>query len=364
MAQGTPNHRNRASLTTAPSGLSREQGLSLVELMIAMVLGTVLIMAVIQVFTSNSQAYRVGDANARVQESGRIAADILSRSLRNAGYFGCAPSGNMSNNLNSNSANYDEDLHDIQRAGVSLPVAAPPNAIAGPDMIRISGARSEGVSIRSVAQVNSATVQVDNQGGLQKDDHVVITDCSNADVFEVTNISSTTSGNVTITANSGAGNPGNELGANSPAGCNNPNNCLSAVYQSGAQILRAYSEVYYLRNNPNGNPALYVQLGDGTRVELVENIADMQIRYRDNAGNFWTTADINALPAPGFDFNSVEAVEVSLLVRSGGNANITPELQQYCYPGWTDCQVAADFTAAPDNRLYRVYNLAVALRNR
>jgi type IV pilus assembly protein PilW len=327
--------------------------------MIAMVLGAVLTAGVIQVFTSNSQAYRVGEANARVQEAGRIAADILSRSLRSSGYFGCTQSSDMTNNLDDTSTNFDADQHDIQVAGVSLPVVAPANSIPAADMIRVSGARSEGVSIRSIASVNSATREVDNQGGLQIGDHVVISDCANADVFEISSID-TSGTNPEIEADADPGTPGNDFTGNSPSGCTAVN-CLSANYQVRAQILRVYSEVYYLDNNPNGNPALYVQLSDGSRVELVENIADMRIRYRDATGTFPTTAQVEA---SGFNFNSIVAVEVSLLARSGGNANITPELQQYCFPGWTDCVGAADFTTSPDNRLYRVYNLAVALRNR
>jgi len=51
----------------------RQQGLTLVELMIAMVIGLILIAGVIQIFLSSQQAYRTQESMSRIQESGRFA---------------------------------------------------------------------------------------------------------------------------------------------------------------------------------------------------------------------------------------------------------------------------------------------------
>ena len=63
-----------------------QSGLTLVELMIALVIGLVLIGGVIQIFVANNQTYRVTDNMSRLQENGRFALDALSRSIRIAGF--------------------------------------------------------------------------------------------------------------------------------------------------------------------------------------------------------------------------------------------------------------------------------------
>lgn len=69
------------------SGMRRQQlGLSLVELMVALVLGLVLMTGIIQVFLSSRQTYTTNEAMARMQENGRFALEFISRSARLAGY--------------------------------------------------------------------------------------------------------------------------------------------------------------------------------------------------------------------------------------------------------------------------------------
>ncbi|MQM39532.1 hypothetical protein KBTX_03561 [wastewater metagenome] len=64
----------------------RQQGLTLIELMIALVLGLMLSAGAVQLFIANKQSYRLQDALARVQENGRFAVHRLSRDIRMAGY--------------------------------------------------------------------------------------------------------------------------------------------------------------------------------------------------------------------------------------------------------------------------------------
>ena len=64
----------------------KQLGLSLVELMVALVLGLVLMAGVIQVFLASRQTYNANEAMARMQENGRFALEFISRSARLAGY--------------------------------------------------------------------------------------------------------------------------------------------------------------------------------------------------------------------------------------------------------------------------------------
>jgi type IV pilus assembly protein PilW len=66
----------------------QQLGLTLVELMIAMVIGLVLTGGVIQIFVANNQTYRVTENMSRVQENGRFALDNLGKIIRLAGFKG------------------------------------------------------------------------------------------------------------------------------------------------------------------------------------------------------------------------------------------------------------------------------------
>src|SRR5690606_21928152 len=64
-------------------------GLSLIELMIALAIGSLLILALVEVFAASRAAYMLATGLARTQENGRFAIDILQRDLRMAGHAGC-----------------------------------------------------------------------------------------------------------------------------------------------------------------------------------------------------------------------------------------------------------------------------------
>lgn len=65
----------------------RQCGLTLVELMIAMTLGLLILLAVASVYLGSRQTYRMQEENARLQETGRYALEVLGRSIRQAGFW-------------------------------------------------------------------------------------------------------------------------------------------------------------------------------------------------------------------------------------------------------------------------------------
>lgn len=64
-------------------------GVSLIELMVALLIGTVLVLGLVEVFAASRTAYQLSAGLARVQENGRFALDFLRRDLRMAGHLGC-----------------------------------------------------------------------------------------------------------------------------------------------------------------------------------------------------------------------------------------------------------------------------------
>jgi type IV pilus assembly protein PilW len=69
-----------------PEGRSQQFGFSLVELMVAMVIGLIILLVVGTLFANSRQTYLMQDANSRLQENARYATELLSRQIRMAGY--------------------------------------------------------------------------------------------------------------------------------------------------------------------------------------------------------------------------------------------------------------------------------------
>jgi type IV pilus assembly protein PilW len=63
-----------------------QSGMSLLELLISLSLGLLLLTGIGTIYVGSNQTYRVQEQNARIQESGRYALDVIGRSLRQAGY--------------------------------------------------------------------------------------------------------------------------------------------------------------------------------------------------------------------------------------------------------------------------------------
>lgn len=63
-----------------------QSGLTLVEILVALVISLFLIAGVIQLFIGTKQTYRFHDAVSRLQENGRLALDTMSMDIRMAGY--------------------------------------------------------------------------------------------------------------------------------------------------------------------------------------------------------------------------------------------------------------------------------------
>ncbi|WP_199458092.1 MULTISPECIES: PilW family protein [unclassified Marinobacter] len=350
-----------------PVSSGSQAGLSLVELMIALLLGALLTVGLIQVFTSNSQSFRHNEASARALESGRIAVDILSRAIRNAGFFGCYPINGITNNLDSSDQEYLATRHGFANLGVSAAAAERPgSALANTDFFNVTGVSRPGAIVKLDADITAtSSILLTDAGNLSARDLVYISNCEFGDVFQIT-APTNAGGNIQVTANNDAGvsksgAPGNDLTANAPPGCTTANLCLSADYKSGTEIFRPYSEAYFIGNAAGGGRSLFMRRADGVNVELVAGVEDMRLRFGEGTAatgvQNWRSA------AAVTNWNNVIAVEVSLLVAAPSN-NIMESAQTYCFPGWQDCVANAGLlTTAADRRMYRVYTFTNALRN-
>jgi len=76
----------------------RHGGMTLIELMIAMLIGTILVSGAITIFVQSRANYRTTDAVARLQENARYTLDLVEPDIRLAGFWGLTADGSTVQN--------------------------------------------------------------------------------------------------------------------------------------------------------------------------------------------------------------------------------------------------------------------------
>lgn len=99
-----------------------QRGLSLIELMIALLISSLLILGAVQLFGNTTASDRTSSAIARVQESGRVALEIIGADARRAGYQGCSSAVNP---ITVGSLNFPEDALQAGNKSVTFNYATP-----------------------------------------------------------------------------------------------------------------------------------------------------------------------------------------------------------------------------------------------
>lgn len=305
-----------------------QRGYTLLELLVANGLGIMMIAGIVQVFSSNSQSIRVVDASARVQESGRIALDILAKDIRMADYWGCAPTGEILNHLDNTDPDYKADIHnptnaaglsgqnDVSSATIDTIDAAGTvttyNITDGTDTITFKGASPlNGVRIESpYMNVSAATIHVNADAPLPLGMVLLITNCSGGDFF------SNTSNNT-----AGGGNVIHSTGNLPTSGhVDNAIKNLSQTYTDDAVISSPYTKTYFLSTGNGGGTSLYRYQPELRRTdEIIPNVTDMQLVYGDDT-NTDGSADRFADAATANLDNAI-AVRIILTIESP-NSNI------------------------------------------
>jgi type IV pilus assembly protein PilW len=339
-----------------PTTVTKQHGLTLVEIMIAITISIVLLAGVERIFASSKHTYRVQDALSRVQESGRFASDFVTKDVRMAGYSGCSnqvPPVNMADVNGDGVADPYAEFSTLALEGyeyADLPVTmtntqslTAADVVANTDVIvTMSASPIDAFQlVGNMATVN-ANIQIGGQaaGLFVPNDILLISDCLAADVFAANNVSNG-SGTITI-AHSNSVNIGN---------------FLTKTYGPDAMVMKLQKTAYYIGTNANGNPALFrKRLGSASTIlteELAEGVEDMQIQYGedlsgDGVANRYVDADVA-------DMAKVVSVRFGLLVETVED-NIATQPQDYAY---------MDQTITPtDKRLRRAFYKVTKLRNR
>ncbi len=138
--------------------VNEQKGMSLVELMIALLIGLLLSGAIVTVYISNKKTYWDSEAAAALQENSRFAMKLIANDLRMAGYYGNVDHKNIENKLSATIADGDsckmpgsttrsEYQYDISvwvvPANSASPNCKPANVLPGSDILFVKHAAKE-----------------------------------------------------------------------------------------------------------------------------------------------------------------------------------------------------------------------------
>jgi type IV pilus assembly protein PilW len=369
---------------TAPTRAS-QRGVTLVELMIAVLLGLLITAGVIQIFVSNRTTYAFTDSLSWIQENARFAVDHISNNTRMAGYVGCLSDVGVINNLGGAANPFRDDLanglqgfefngtgaNELYAAGATNPMplananawtpplpadlTVPARVIPGSDVVvvrYINGAARPLVAPFSTA----ANLSLAPGHGFQPGQVLVVTDCQKASIFQLTSIAAV-AGVENLAHAAGAFVPGNALANWGPV----------QTYGLGSEVASLETMAFYIGRGQSNTPSLFQlrlqRTGPATSQflpeELIEGVDSLQARYgvdtdNDQQVDVWQTADVvngaNNWPA-------VLSVEISLLARAAEEYGTETDTAVYNLGGMR-------FNPVDDRRLRQVFTTTVGLRNR
>lgn len=324
----------------------RQRGLSLIELMVALVLGLIITGAALAFFLTSKRTYAATESLGRLQEGGRAAFELLSRDVREAGANPCSSRAVLVNLLRDGDSAWWQAWRDGLR-GYAAAGVAPGTANGNGVGQRV--ADSDAIDLHLATDGDYRVVQHTTPGavlslntvaGLAEGDLLMACNLDYALVFQVTGLAANT-----VQHNGGVGTPGNcgqefryergdcAGGASGPAGyCLYvaPGAAASAQClkrgSTPAHLARIGTARWYIGHNARGGRSLYrAQIvnrsgtatpDDISAVEISDGVTGMSLRYREVGANAFVDASAVV------DWRRVQAVQVRLQLQgdSGGLA--------------------------------------------
>ncbi|GAB1596400.1 PilW family protein [Lysobacter claricitrinus] len=309
----------------------RQRGVSLIELMIALVLGVLVVAGAGAVFLSNKRTFGASETLNRIQENERASFEIMSRDVREAGGNPCSTSAKPVNMLNASGnawwSSYTDGIHGYAGTDTTTGTSTGTTStsrVAGTEAIDLALA-NEGGDVRVTSHNDSsAPLQVSSATGFAAGQILMVCDMDVRIIFKATGI---TGSSIAHTASAGIaencnarfaifdalGNCATVPSPGAPSYCfavsGTPGSC-SDFGNSPARVTRVTLARWYIGNNARGGTSLYravVMNNTGTTTpntptptEIAEGATAMTITYlRRGQATFEAPAAITAANAWG-----------------------------------------------------------------
>jgi type IV pilus assembly protein PilW len=341
--------------------MQAQRGISLIELMVAMVIGLIISGAVLQVFISNKNTFQLQNASGHLQENGRFALQYLAAEIRPAGVgMGVRLTQESICVAGTNGAASEWDSMNRPISAQRVTAGGGLGAV-GTDQLALFSNDNCGAFLTAGEILRpgaNANVKVTAYcPSMQQNRAVMVMDIEKAVIIRITNKpNSSGSGAVTLAHAAGTNDKDASCGGFKFS---------DVAFTDPARVVGFSSKIFYVadtgRMNVDGQAirALYVR--DVSSIpaqsqEVVEGVESMRTRFgvasTTSVGvqSYMTPAEVEAADRWG----DVRTVKIDLLMVSDGRA-----------PGAQDQAIEFDGAAvAADGRMRQVFSTVVALRNR
>ncbi len=310
---------------------SKQAGLTLLEILVALALTSVLMVGLLKALESNTRNAQLIKSYTEIQGTARFALQLLSRDLRMAGHKGCSKNKTtIVNNLDTGNADFDPAVHAFFPSLVvldnydSMDFMAVSNEIADLDPVLDSDIVTTSTAISTDIVVNAApdmaapnTMPVsgpaDQLDILDPGMILMANDCTAADIFGLSGALRTGANNATLLHTT-----------NVPNGPNNKSDKLdNPIYDAGSQILIMNSISYFIAPSsliPSVNSLYrYSSLDGANPVELVLYIEDLQLTYSIDLNN-------DGAPDTYMDGDDLNIQEKNRQLAEGGLYDLASEV--------------------------------------
>lgn len=377
--------------------MRRPRGFSMVEMMVAIMLSLVVMVAVVSVFVGSRAAYQSTSGVAAVTDGGRFAMNFIEDSARATGWFACnhADVNTSLDYLNWVASPLEFDFRyavggfeatntepgdafvqpATQVAGAALgnwnadpaidPVtgnpefvltgefsAATAQQVTHSDILVLRSSLPQVAAVYTTldALTGASTLNVTGSTGFVAGQIAAVSDCTKSAAFQISAVAG--GAPAVISFGGGVGPPGNAQGS------------LTRPFVMGALVQPLTTVIYYIGIGQDGDAALRRLDLNGangpatfTDEELVPDVENMQVLYGvDTTGALSATEYVTADEVT--DFGSVVSLQVALLAASppqtGQALSLVPQVFNL---------LGTQVTAPVDSRKRRVFTVTIALRN-
>ncbi len=300
---------------------NKQSGFSLVELMIALLLGTLIIAAAGGIFIANRQTFRSTDNLGRVQEGMRTSFELMARDIREAAGNPCSNAVPLANVIRNPAGQWWTSMQNwgggIRGYGageaftdVGFGTGAA-QRLDGTAAIELFATETPVRMVTAHAPASATFTLSSADHGFAAGDIALVCSPRQAALFQISSMSGAD------IRHDVTGTPGN-----CTAALGVPVNCSSgtsyAFSMPNTVMARFHAVRWYVANNAAGRPALYQQrLANGAVVtqEVVEGVRTLALTYLMRGGNSYVDA-----AAVGAAWDQVVSVNIRAEVEGEANS--------------------------------------------
>tara|TARA_R110002096_G_scaffold196928_17_gene379905 strand:- start:510 stop:1580 length:1071 start_codon:yes stop_codon:yes gene_type:complete len=349
-----------------------QSGLTVIELMVALLLSLLLVGGVLQIYLGTKTTYTVTEGLSRLQENTRFTTDMIARDIRMAGYIPCSQPQAALNVVDSDAwwaSLFTNSIRGFENGANPFPDDSVNEVLSGSDSILILRGGNRVAAVNYYDAANNQFIMQRDLGGtdwVQNGSLMIACDSREARLFQAGTVQAGNPTVISVDDGSSSASPGNTT------------TNLNASFSHDSQLANYHAVAYYIAGSTSGDGnSLYRRFlnvnntlqNAPLKQELVEGVETMQLLYGldvDNDGMADRYLQADSADIAG-NWQDVVTVRVNLLFASEDGLRDAGDYDEKTYVvGNTNIAVEGTPggpTHARDKRKRYVSSMTVSIRN-